>query len=132
MFCQRAVSRNYGLHRRFEALSLCLLTLCSTVLDKKHECLAWAPRKYCHYASRSEYDRCWDPKHTNACRSQNIPNVMWCTCYSVCIVAVITHVVGVCCCMALDQATEALQLHHRYPSNRVRHHHGRPIKTVDE
>ena len=42
---------------------------------------------------------------------------------------VITHVVGVCCCMALDQATEALQLHHRYPSNRARHHHGRPIKT---
>lgn len=46
-----------------------------------------------------------------------------------CRTTVITHVVGVCCCMALDQATEALQLHHRYPSNRARHHHGRPIKT---
>lgn len=87
VFCQWAVSGNYGLHCRLRALSLCLLTLCSTVLDRKHGCLAWASKEYYRYASESEFGHCWDLKHTNTWKSQNIPNVKRCTCLSESIVA---------------------------------------------
>lgn len=53
VFCQHAVSGNYGLHCCLGAQPLCLLTWCSTVLDTKHKCLARASRKYYGYARGS-------------------------------------------------------------------------------
>lgn len=66
VFCQHAVSGNYGLHCCLGAQSLCLLTWCSTVLDTKHKCLARASRKYYGYARGSTHHLCRNSKHTSA------------------------------------------------------------------
>lgn len=130
VFCQQAVSGNYGLHCRLRAPSL---WHCAPQCDTKHGRLTWASSKVQCYATGSNTITGWTYEHTNTWKGQVKYAKCWMAHLLLCIRSscwdtVISHVVGVCCCKALGPASEALQLHHNSPSNRVWHHHGRPLR----